>query len=364
MDYEKKYKEALDAVKKLQKANPSADGIHNWVNDNFPELCESEDERIRKEFCKDIWTFIPNEKAHKYIAWLEKQGEQDNNEDSNILQRFSFYSYKDEPNILYLSGLYVNEECRNKGIGTKILEVADEVAKSLNCHAIRLKTKKDSNAERLYRIHGYNGLTIEASDEIWLEKQGGQKLADKVSLNFKKGDILYEQKTMSILLVYERNGNWLMTFCDYWILKEKLHMEFPYEKYGFVQEMSLVPATKEQCDLLFQKMKEAGYEWNAEKKELKMIEQTPTWSEDDEQYLLVCKNALAEYQVSNKWDARVISHWLENKLEVSRNRWRPSDEHIDRLIWVINRLPNTKRAKEAKAVIEDLIEQLKKLKGI
>ena len=29
------------------------------------------------------------------------------------------------------------------------------------------------------------------------------------------------------------------------------------------------PATKEQRDLLFQKMKEAGYEWDAEKKELK-----------------------------------------------------------------------------------------------
>lgn len=36
------------------------------------------------------------------------------------------------------------------------------------------------------------------------------------------------------------------------------------------------PATKEQRDLLFQKMEEAGYEWNAEKKELKKIEQKPT----------------------------------------------------------------------------------------
>ena len=33
------------------------------------------------------------------------------------------------------------------------------------------------------------------------------------------------------------------------------------------------PATKEQRDLLFQKMKEAGYEWDAEKKELNKIEQ-------------------------------------------------------------------------------------------
>lgn len=34
----------------------------------------------------------------------------------------------------------------------------------------------------------------------------------------------------------------------------------------------LIPATKEQRDLLFAKMKEAGYEWNNEKKELKKIE--------------------------------------------------------------------------------------------
>lgn len=30
-----------------------------------------------------------------------------------------------------------------------------------------------------------------------------------------------------------------------------------------------MPATKEQRDMLFRKMKEAGYEWNGEKKELK-----------------------------------------------------------------------------------------------
>ena len=34
-----------------------------------------------------------------------------------------------------------------------------------------------------------------------------------------------------------------------------------------------IPATKEQRDLLFAKMKEAGYEWNGEKKELRKIEQ-------------------------------------------------------------------------------------------
>ena len=36
---------------------------------------------------------------------------------------------------------------------------------------------------------------------------------------------------------------------------------------------NVYPATKEECDLLFNKMKEAGYDWDAYKKELKKIEQ-------------------------------------------------------------------------------------------
>lgn len=43
------------------------------------------------------------------------------------------------------------------------------------------------------------------------------------------------------------------------------------------------------------------------------------WSEEDEQYLLVCKNALAKYQTTDKWDADIISCWLENKLKAPQN---------------------------------------------
>ena len=35
------------------------------------------------------------------------------------------------------------------------------------------------------------------------------------------------------------------------------------------------PATKEQCEILFQKMREAGYEWDREKKELRKIDWNP-----------------------------------------------------------------------------------------
>lgn len=63
------------------------------------------------------------------------------------------------------------------------------------------------------------------------------------------------------------------------------------------------PATKEQRDLLFTKMKEAGYEWDSEKKELKLLitnggdflesenrDQNPAWSKEDEkEYKYVLK---------------------------------------------------------------------------
>jgi hypothetical protein len=59
------------------------------------------------------------------------------------------------------------------------------------------------------------------------------------------------------------------------------------------------PATKEQCDLLFQKMKEAGYEWDVEKKELKDIENKHAWSEEDERNL---RGIICEIEI-NKFNA-------------------------------------------------------------
>ena len=71
MDYKKKYEKLVDAVKVLRDHNPSDEGIQNWVNDNVPELKESEDERIKKE----IIDYIKTGTYHKkWIAWLEKQG--------------------------------------------------------------------------------------------------------------------------------------------------------------------------------------------------------------------------------------------------------------------------------------------------
>ena len=54
------------------------------------------------------------------------------------------------------------------------------------------------------------------------------------------------------------------------------------------------------------------------------------WGDDDEQYLLVCKNALRKYQVSDKWDADIISKWLDDKLKQGEQKpkWTEEDERF------------------------------------
>ena len=52
-----------------------------------------------------------------------------------------------------------------------------------------------------------------------------------------------------------------------------------FENGNTIESDDIAPATKEQCDLLFAKMKEAGYEWNSDKKELKKIENRPLLSD-------------------------------------------------------------------------------------
>ena len=76
--YEKKYKALIEAVKTLKETNPSDEGIQNWVNDNVPELAESEDERIRKALIKYLDALDDDEIRYGVSfkdmrTWLEKQ---------------------------------------------------------------------------------------------------------------------------------------------------------------------------------------------------------------------------------------------------------------------------------------------------
>ena len=87
MNYEKKYKESLERAKEqLDGAKAfdydneqTAHNIRTTVYNIFPELKESEDEKIRREikaFIKSRGSQITQSKTDAWIAWIDKQGEQ------------------------------------------------------------------------------------------------------------------------------------------------------------------------------------------------------------------------------------------------------------------------------------------------
>lgn len=122
--------------------------------------------------------FIPI-KREIMIPWLKSlpqrfnlQSKQEWSEDwreEDIQTRFAFYTYKDDPSVLYLSNVFVEETSRNHGFGTKILRAAEKVAEAIGATTISLKVKQDSPANAWYRKNGYGYMAFEDGYD-WLEK--------------------------------------------------------------------------------------------------------------------------------------------------------------------------------------------------
>ena len=110
------------------------------------------------------------------------------------------------------------------------------------------------------------------------------------------------------------------------------------------------PATEEQRDLLFQKMKEAGYEWDADKKELKKIEQKPAEWSDTDQIRLDCAicSILAESNRSNGYIDKDTAIDLENWLNSLKDRVLPQ--------------PKQKWSEEDKMMLQYAIEHFERQK--
>ena len=81
MDYEKAYKEAIKRAKAMIEVAEKEEEVYKSAITIFPELAESEDERIRKVLidlvkCNERsgYTLLNNVTTDSILAWLEKQG--------------------------------------------------------------------------------------------------------------------------------------------------------------------------------------------------------------------------------------------------------------------------------------------------
>lgn len=103
------------------------------------------------------------------------------------------------------------------------------------------------------------------------------------------------------------------------------------------------PATKEQRDILFAKMKEAGYEWDADKKELKKIEQKSLEQSEDKKMRRCISDVVRKYGAeftSGTVTKETMLAWLEKQGE-QKPVWSDEDEEIQHaLISTVERLTN------------------------
>ena len=376
MDYEKKYKEALGRAKKLYEQGTITESL-SYV---FDELAESEDERIRK-WLIDTIKQVPNDSIEwetidkSYVlAWLEKQKD---------------YVSPQMIADAYLRGCndtekkWLEKQCEQDDYDDNIITRDDEILQAISVGLTDVA--KDAGWS------DFGGIPIE-DIMAWLEKQGEQKPFDYENANiqqndfapkFKLGDwIVWKDKCykvndngcgyelidtndLSTSLEYEtvdenarlwtiadaKDGDVLVASddsifiytgvvsngsCMYYIaftdnsISTNFGLVYHWERFDAVK-----PATKEQCDTLFTKMHEAGYEWNAEKKELRNIE-TPKeclcispdeynkvvnecwrrnkskWTEEDEELLQHCCCAIAVVDYYTLEDKEEMETWLKS----------------------------------------------------
>lgn len=184
--YKKKYDEALERARKL-KENPQSvfneyspkeeDTICDYI---FPELKESEDEKIRKELiehvkdqqssfisapdCRDKYEEEENDKYNSWIAWLEKQGEQEVNKPDWCHHKVDLSDCSEEYRKAYYDGW---NNCNQQHSQCK-----SEWNDVVKCLINGMKFYYEDNEEATW---GTGKFSMKVKDILsWLEKQGEQ----------------------------------------------------------------------------------------------------------------------------------------------------------------------------------------------
>ena len=297
------YDKAIERAKKLYD-----NGITEEI---FPELKEDDDERIKKELIQWVDEFPDIIWRGHYkkdiIAWLEKQGKQKRQVhfpkftfDDILALQCCMVTVKNvqEDNELYEQLNLIHNKMYDAYRLGKQGETSPILSNSLNTGKNEQKTADKvepkfkvgdwiiSSVLGTARIIGVND-----SNEFQLEYTDGKQefssidyvnyAYDKWTIeNGKDGDVLsfyseYKGNKMVQVGIIEKyvgkHGGCSNTF--------KIHVGVNWDNNlqigRYMGCSDIYPATKEQRDLLSQKIKETGYEWDVDKKELKKLDLVP-----------------------------------------------------------------------------------------
>lgn len=307
-------KEAIEVVK----SNLPDDGfamLREALETLIPELGVSEDESVRKWIIEDIRYNMHEEplnnteykrKAEKAIAWLEMQGE-------NIPSKETVLNVWDLGNIWKeITGGASNTEhgtqldyiIRHWKEGEHYIKQGEQesVDKAVPKFETTFNvgnwivandgiyTNNGTNTFLITNInHGYGSLGdagIICRYGSLEDPEGVVHYPCLLSANFfhpwtiedaVDGDVLVDEDNNIGIYKEKDDLNW----SSYIYLGRDNRLR-GFSMGGYHNYKNTKPAAKKQCDLLFSKMKNAGYEWDAEKKELKQVKQEADgWKEGD-----------------------------------------------------------------------------------
>lgn len=275
----KAYDEALERAKKCLDENRDTCFVRPDVI--FPELADK-DERIRKTLIEYFNTcfgdYYGELKKSDILAWLEKQGEKKpviemitpeeslgiESETYNEIVNACIFG-ENKPKFKVGDWIYHNNGYRGPYLITNINE-----------HGVELDNNIRIKIEDCYDYH-----------HLWTIQDA------------KKGDVLaidpWSDYPSSFVSIYKKQNEE-----DFGDFDSYCFVGFDgkfYEGEDGHSVEDIHPATKEQRDLLFQKMKEAGYEWDAENLQLTKILHVKELSDG----INIDKQKLAEWSEEDNW---------------------------------------------------------------
>jgi len=292
-----KKEKALDVVRQMV-----ADGqVSQEVAEKyFTELKESEGERMVKFIKKQLFnikkTITENyeldAKLTKAIDWVEKQGEQtipQANERawlylvSDVLTwKDGIGQYLDEPRVQELAKKLCSEYAQKLYTPLVLSNSSNTGKDEPKFHEGEWVVYECGEETATLQIIGIVEETYEFSDDSTLSvaDEDTLRLWD-ITKDAKSGDVLYTPKGLGVEGIFivddwkkvEDTGRTLCCSIGYRVENDEIVAGGLGAIWWKGVTDPFYPATKEQRDLLFQKMKEAGYEWDAEKKKLKEIEE-------------------------------------------------------------------------------------------
>ena len=369
MGYKDKYNKLVEAIKVLQETNPSDEGLQNWVNDNVPELKESEAERIRKwcisHFNGCISVIKENDEykeflSNKVVAWLEKQGE--TNPYSGVSFKYNGHTW----------GMCARDNGVEISCDKQFIKQLDEQGErprynigDILCDLSCNEYDKDSKLK--YEIIDIkNGMYICDNGSIPVSQQDEYKLVakkaeqkpvkvnndeDSVSNELREASFIFaarqmvhkaspEERKLELIYSFEEGAKWNDAQKSAWSEK---YIADVFEKVG------LAKIVREQSnDALAIALQDAMIELS--KVTLQPMQE---WTAEDEEELKIALDTLV------KAGQHSSAKWLKNVCLVPQNKWKPSDEQMEVLL---SEVTGWKKGCSKQIVLESLYNDLKKLK--